>query len=237
MLTSRNAEDRDTWLRTTLNAVPSAWRILDAGAGELRNRPHCAHLEYLSQDFCQYGGENGPKAIREGLHNPNWDTSGIDIVSDIVAIPEANGSFDAILCSEVLEHVPAPTAALDEFARLLRPGGRLILTAPFASMVHQAPYHFCTGFSRFWYEHHLQKRGFRILELSPNGDWYDYLKQEICRLPSMERQRHNWAWPFAWAYALLGVGYFAMRSRNSAADFGCFGFHCLAERLPAGSAP
>lgn len=235
MLRSRNESDRNAWIRTTLAGIPAGWRILDAGAGELRNRPHCSHLTYVSQDFCQYGGAAAPDVVSEGLQNRKWDTSGIDLVSDISEIPAPDASFDAILCSEVLEHVPDPNLALDEFARLLRPGGRLIITAPFASMVHQAPFHFCTGFSRYWYEHQLGKRGFRILELVPNGDWYDYLKQEICRLPIMERQKGNWAWPVALGYALLGLGYFKIRSRKSAADFGCFGYHCVAERLPAPS--
>src|SRR5674476_1266665 len=67
----------------------------------------------------------------EGLQTKGWDTTRIDLVSDITAIPAPDASFDAILCSEVLEHVPEPTHALDEFTRLLKPGGVLILTAPF----------------------------------------------------------------------------------------------------------
>lgn len=97
--------------------------------------------------------------------------------------------FDAILCSEVLEHVPEPTHAFDEFARLLKPGGVLIVTARFASNVHMAPYHYCTGFSRYWYEHQLAQRGFTIRELVPNGDWYALLRQEITRLGALERDR------------------------------------------------
>jgi ubiquinone/menaquinone biosynthesis C-methylase UbiE len=68
----------------------------------------------------------------------------------------------------VLEHVPDPTKVLDEFARLLKSGGKLILSAPFASLVHFAPYHYCSGFSSYWYEHHLPQRGFQIEELTPN---------------------------------------------------------------------
>ena len=116
----------------------------------------------------------------KGLQTGKWNTSRMDLVCDINAIPEQDSAFDAILCSEVLEHVPDPTKkALDEFARLLKPGGKLILTAPFASLVHFAPYHYCSGFSRYWYEHHLPKRGFQIEELTSNGDRFAYWHQEL----------------------------------------------------------
>lgn len=222
-----NELNRQAWLKKTLAALRSGSRILDAGAGELKNRQHCGHLEYVSQDFCQYDDKRGG-AIDEGLQIGIWDTSRIDLVSDITAIPEANASFDAILCSEVCEHVPEPTHALDEFARLLKPGGKLILTAPFASLVHMAPYHYCSGFSRYWYEHHLALRGFEIVELISNGDWFAYAEQELLRLGGMERQRGNWSWPLAYAYSLLGVLYFKLRGDKRANDLACFGWHCVA---------
>ena len=43
----------------------------------------------------------------------------IDLFSDITAIPAPDASCEAILCSEVLKHVPEPNHAVDEFARLL----------------------------------------------------------------------------------------------------------------------
>jgi len=224
-----NELNRQAWLEETLAALPAGYRILDAGAGELKNRQYCSHLEYVSQDFCQYKGLT-KGGVNEGLQSKKWDTSRIDLVSDITDIPAPDASFDAILCSEVLEHVPEPTHALDEFARLLRPGGKLILTAPFASLVHMAPYHYCSGFSRYWYEYHLVRRGFQIVELTPNGDWFAYAKQELTRLGSMERQRGNWSWPLAYSYALLGVIYFNFRGNKRADDLACFGWHCVAVR-------
>lgn len=162
------------------------------------------------------------------MQSESWDTSRIDLVSDITDIPAPDASFDAVLCSEVLEHVPEPTHALDEFARLLKPGGVMILTAPFGSSVHMAPYHFCSGFSKYWYEHHLALRGFEIKELTPNGDWYALLRQEITRLGGLERSKGNWAWPLAYAYALLGVLYFKLRANKRADDLACFGWQCVA---------
>ena len=227
MIKNINEINRQSWLKKTLANLPAESRILDAGAGELQNRQHCRHLEYVSQDFCQYKGEGAPD---EGLQLTSWNTSHIDLISDITAIPASDASFDTILCSEVLEHVPEPTHALDEFARLLKPGGKMILTAPFASLVHMAPYHFCSGFSRYWYEHHLKLRGFKILELTPNGDWFEYLRQEITRLGGMERQRKNSSWTIAYAYtySLMGVLYFKLRGNKRAEDLACFGWHCVA---------
>lgn len=222
-----NEITKQLWLRKTLAGLPNGSRLLDAGAGELKNRQYCGHLQYVSQDFCQYrGAVDG--APDEGLQNTIWDTSRIDLVSDITSIPAPDASFDAILCSEVLEHVSEPTHALDEFARLLKPGGRLILTAPFGSNVHMAPYHYCSGFSRYWFEHHLTQRLFRIESLVANGDWYALLRQEITRLGGLERARGNWAWPFGYAYAVLGLMYFKVRSSKSAEDLSCFGWQCVA---------
>ena len=225
-----NEIQRQAWLKQTLAAVPKGARLLDAGAGELKNRKYCDHLNYVSQDFCQYQGAGG--GLDEGLQSERWDTSRIDLVCDITAIPATDASFDAILCSEVLEHVPEPTHALDEFTRLLKPGGVLILTAPFSSNVHMAPYHYCSGFSKYWYQHHLHQRGFEIQSLVANGDWYGLLRQEITRLGGLERQRGNWAWPLAYAYALLGLAYFKLRADKKTDDLACFGWQCVAVKSP-----
>jgi ubiquinone/menaquinone biosynthesis C-methylase UbiE len=227
LLRNINEESRQSWLAKTIQALPKGTRILDAGAGELKNRKYCDHLTYVSQDFCQYLGA-GQGHQEEGLQTNSWDTSRIDLVSDITEIPAPDASFDAVLCSEVLEHVPEPTHALDEFARLLKPGGVLILTAPFASNVHMAPYHFCSGFSKYWYQHHLEQRGFQIQTLVANGDWYALMQQELTRLGGLERQRGNWVWPLAYAYAVLGLLYFRLRSPISAEDLACFGWQCVA---------
>lgn len=229
MLTNNiNELRRQEWLKSVLTGLPKGWRILDAGAGELKNKQHCLGLDYVSQDFCQYEGQ-AASSISQGLPDERWDTRRIDLVSDITNIPAPDASFDAILCSEVLEHVPEPTHALDEFLRLLRPGGKLILTAPFASLVHMAPYHFASGFSRYWYEFHLPARGFEIELLVANGDWFSFLEQELRRLGATERRYGGWSWPFAYVTSLLGVAYLKLRSnKRRAEDLACLGWHCVA---------
>lgn len=222
---NQNERSRDEWITKTLLAIPSGSRILDAGAGELRNKPLCAHLDYVSQDIGQYEG-SGDKT---GLQTGTWNARQVDILCDITNIPESESSFDIILCSEVFEHLPEPLKALDEFARLLKPGGMLILTAPFASLVHFAPYHYATGFSRYWYEYHLPPRNFDIHELMANGDWFSYAKQETMRLPSMARRYGDWCWPLAYLVAGVGFIYFSLRGKSRRADdVACFGWHCVA---------
>jgi SAM-dependent methyltransferase len=222
---NENEVNRNRWLKDTLRSIPSGFRILDAGAGELRNKLLCTHLVYVSQDACQYEGTGDA----QGLQTGTWDTSKIDLVCDIVNIPEPEASFDVILCSEVFEHLPDALKALDEFSRLLKPGGKLILTAPFASFVHFAPYHYATGFSRYWYEYHLPTRDFEIRELTPNGDWFSYVKQEILRLPGIARRYGDWCWPLAYLVTGIGLIYFSLRGKSQTAeDVGCFGWHCIA---------
>lgn len=228
LFTNHNELDRNKWIHEALASLPHGARLLDAGAGELRYKPDCAHLKYVSQDFCQYAGDGDGKGLQMG----NWDTSKIDLVCDICAIPEPDASFDAILCAEVFEHIPDPLAALKEFSRLLKPGGTLILTAPFASLVHFAPYHFCSGFSRYWYEHHLPANGLKIEKLEPNGDWFDYCHQEIARLGPASKKYREPLWPLAMLLSLLAILFFKLRGRRAAKahDLACFGWHCVAKK-------
>lgn len=175
---TKNEVTRVQWLEKTLRKVPKGSKILDAGAGEQQFKKFCKHLDYVSQDIAQYDGQGNQK----GLQTETWDFEGLDIVSDIIDIPRPAKSFDAILCTEVFEHIPNPVLAVQEFSRLLKPGGQLIITAPFCSITHFAPEYFSNGFSRYWYEKNLGDAGFDIKEISANGNYFEYVAQEIRRI-------------------------------------------------------
>jgi ubiquinone/menaquinone biosynthesis C-methylase UbiE len=175
-----NESARVKWIEETLKKIPEGLTILDAGAGELQFKKFCSHLKYIAQDFGQYSGDG-----EIGLQTGSWDNSRLDIVSDIVSIPLPDHSLDAIMCTEVLEHIPDPVRAIKEFNRLVKPGGYLLITAPFASLTHFAPYHFASGLSRFFYEKHLSENGFEIKDLQLNGNFFEYVAQENRRIKTV----------------------------------------------------
>lgn len=178
-----NHQKRIAWVIQQLEALPKGARILDAGAGTQQFRKYAKHLNYVAQDFAAYI----PSNIESGLQNDKWDYGKLDIISDIIDIPEGDESFDAILCSEVLEHLPHPNLALKEFSRLLKKDGVLLITAPFCSLTHQAPYFFATGFSQFYYTDLLKENNFSSIELKANGSFFQFLAQEIRRVNSVSK--------------------------------------------------
>ena len=224
-----NQSTRIDWLKGTLKKAPSGGRILDAGAGEQPFKEFCAHLNYVSQDFALYN----PEELKSGLHLGKWDYGKLDIISDITEIPEPDESFDAIMCTEVFEHIPNPREALKEFTRLLKKDGHLILTAPFCSLTHFAPYHFYTGFSKYFYEKELLANNFQIVEIQTNGNYFEYMAQETRRIPSMASKYADTKIGFLDKLALTRT--LKMLARLSSKDRGsdellCFGYHVLAKK-------
>ena len=177
MLKLDNNTFRDNFVKGELESL-SGGVLLDVGAGEQKYRKYCKHLQYISQDFNEYDG----KGNGIGLQTGNWDISKIDIVSDLTSIPLGDETIDYILCTEVFEHVPNPADAVKEFSRLLHSGGKVILTAPFASLTHFAPYHYSTGFNKYWFTWHLEKNGFKDIKMLRSGNYFKWLGQEAVRI-------------------------------------------------------
>lgn len=168
-----NQADRDRWVIEKARSLPPGSTVLDVGAGTCLYQSYFAQCIYKTHDFKQY---EGYRDNREGSYGA------IDFVSDITAIPVADNSFDFILCTETLEHVPEPVEAFREMSRILKPNGRMFLTAPAMSGLHQLPYHFYSGYTPSWYRHFGEKFGLRVLEIVPNGGFFKLLAQECARV-------------------------------------------------------
>jgi len=225
-----NEGAREAWLKRSLQRIPAGSRILDAGAGELQFKKYCAHLDYVSQDFARYDG----KGDGAGLHTGEWKHTDLDIVSEITSIPEPDHSFDAIMCIEVFEHLPDPLLAVREFSRLLKKDGYLIITAPFCSLTHFAPYHYFSGFNSYFYAKHLHDHRFAALEMTSNGNFFEVVAQELRRLDYVAERHARGRISFLERQCLKVV--LAMLQRFSAGDTGssellCHGYNIICKKL------
>jgi SAM-dependent methyltransferase len=121
-------------------ATPNA-PILDAGCGTGLN------LRHLPKG--SVGIDINPRNVELLQHRlPDH----VVLEGDVENLPFADGSFGTVLCTEVIEHIPEPAAALAEYRRVLQPGGVLIGSVPARSLVwrlrflsstcpHSEPFH------------------------------------------------------------------------------------------------
>lgn len=172
-----NLRNRDRWIAEQAACVPAASKVLDVGAGSAPYRALFAHCDYKTQDFAQLREDQ----LRHRGYAP------IDVVSEANAIPVPDASFDVVICTEVLEHVPEPIAVVRELGRIVAPGGRLILTAPLGSGIHQEPYHFYGGYTPYWYQRFLQEAGFGSIAVTANAGTLRHVAQETIRFVRMTR--------------------------------------------------
>lgn len=176
-------------IKTVRKEVKPGSRILDAGAGSVRYKKYFQDCVYITQDSKQYKDPCGE--FQYGI---------IDYVSDIINIPVREKSFDAIICTEVFEHIPRPDLAIKEFSRILKPGGKLYITAPLMSGVHQSPCYYYGGFSKYWYTKYLNEYGFGEISVTPKKKFFAFYAQETLRaliyFGKSKKWRHKIFTPF-----------------------------------------
>ncbi|TAL69082.1 MAG: methyltransferase domain-containing protein [Bacteroidetes bacterium] len=168
-----NQRDRDRWVIEKAKEVPAGASILDIGAGTCPYRANFSHCNYKAHDFKKYHGVMLGNTTEYGK---------IDYESDIASIPVPGESFDYILCTEVLEHVPEPIKAVEEMTRIIKPGGKIFITAPLGSGLHQLPYHYYGGYTPEWYKLMAERFNLNLIEIVSNGGYFRLLAQESARL-------------------------------------------------------
>ncbi|MEP9351032.1 methyltransferase domain-containing protein [Xanthobacter sp. KR7-225] len=141
-----------TWLKRENasfgRSLPDNSLILDAGSGSQQYKIFFEHCRYESADF-------------EALDRPYAKST---YVCDLSSIPVEDGRFDAIVLNQVLEHLPYPNDVLKELFRVLKPGGRMIATAPFFYEEHDQPYDFFR-YTQYAWRRMMADAGFVIEDL------------------------------------------------------------------------
>jgi SAM-dependent methyltransferase len=99
-------------------------KVADVGCGEqpLRRWIEGRGAQYTGIDVCQNASNS------------------VEVVASILNLPIDNNTFDVVYCTEVLEHVSDMHVAFREITRILRPGGVLVISVPFAYPLHEEPF-------------------------------------------------------------------------------------------------
>lgn len=148
--------------KTTFNFLLSASKqihsnqiLLDLGAGECRYNFFFAHCHYVSVDF--------------GKGDKKWDFSKLDILGDITKLDFIrDNSIDFCLNTVTLEHINEPQRFFREVARILKPGGKLFLYAPFIVAEHQVPYDFFR-YTSYGLRYLSEQGGLKVVSLIPSN--------------------------------------------------------------------
>jgi len=107
---------RDRFIDDRLAELPETSVVVNVGCGVVRRFEPSAARRYLATDLRLLPS--------------------VDFVSDASALPLADGSVDVVLSLELLEHVLEPAVVLGELARVLRPGGTVMVSVPSAVPRH-----------------------------------------------------------------------------------------------------
>lgn len=129
--------------------------LLDIGCGR-------GELKEALADGVQYIGFDYPVT---GLYRYNARP---EVLGTAEMLPFDDGSFDFLVCAEVMEHLAKPGRAAREMSRILRPGGRAVVTIPFAYPIHDAPHDY-QRFTRYQLLRIFGQAGLKIDQLQEHG--------------------------------------------------------------------
>ncbi len=124
--------------------------VLDVGCG------HRPYQSIFNLATLYTGVEFDSPANRKRFKN-------IDAWYDGLHLPFAEKQFDALIVTQVLEHVFNPDVFMSEIARVTKPGGHLLLTVPFIWDEHEQPHDYAR-YSSFALTYLLKKNGFETVE-------------------------------------------------------------------------
>jgi SAM-dependent methyltransferase len=139
-------------------------RMMDFGCGSKPYRIAFNVTEYIGVDY-------------ENPGHPHTNEQ-IDVFYDGKSIPFPDGHFDSILCSEVFEHIFNLKEILRELYRVLKPGGKMLITCPFVWNEHEVPHDFAR-YTRFALESMINETGFKIVEFHKAGNFITTIFQLI----------------------------------------------------------
>jgi SAM-dependent methyltransferase len=170
-----NPDTRDEWIALKASQTPPGSYVLDVSSGTRPYKHLFSHCHYFCHEF------SGNLQVIDNFRGETMKTEPddtYDFIGDITNTGAPSDTYDVVLLTEVLEHVPEPFLAIQELKRVAKSGAHIYVTAPFTSGSHQKPYHFVAGYSREWYQYAAEKYELSIIEIKSQGDYFKLLAQE-----------------------------------------------------------
>ncbi|HYF29310.1 MAG TPA: class I SAM-dependent methyltransferase [Candidatus Paceibacterota bacterium] len=176
-------------------------RVLDAGSGSMNRYGKLFDAdEYVRLDVAP--GSN------------------VDVVGSIEEMPFTDAEFDAVVSTQVLEHVPHPHLAAKEIFRVLRPGGRALITVPQWNELHEEPHDYWR-YTSFGLANLFTEAGFTVLASEQRGGFFAARAQMGMRylIDRFSLYQHWWGRAFHYAFRVWGAVALALdRADRSAAN-------------------
>jgi SAM-dependent methyltransferase len=143
-------------------------KLLDVGCGKMPYKNHILENTKVKT----YHGIDIDQALE---YDENIKP---DFYWDGNKLPFADDSYDCIIATEVLEHVPNTNLFLEEVYRVLKKEGTFFFTTPFFWNLHEVP-HDQYRFTPFSLERHLETNSFKEIEITSSGTWHASMAQML----------------------------------------------------------
>jgi len=151
------------------SALPDGECILDYGAGDRPLEP------LLRTKFNNYIAADYPPSNKAHTRRPDIQ------IHDDGTVDLAAESVDCVIMTEVLEHIYEPKRTLSEIHRILKPGGAIIGTVPFAIGEHEQPYDF-HRYTSFCLHRMFEETGFQVVDVDYIGDGVGVAVSNFCKV-------------------------------------------------------
>lgn len=165
-------------------------RLADLGCG---NVPfYMIYKDLITENICA----DWPNSLHQNQY--------LDVACDLnQPLPFEDKSFDTIVISEVLEHIANPEVIWKEMERILKPGGKILLSVPFFYRIHEAPFDYYR-YTEFALKHLAEKNKLHVLKLESFGGlpeiFTDVLAKNLTRIPLLGKGLASAAQSFCWFF-------------------------------------
>lgn len=160
--------------------TPNKLTVLDIGCG---NQPFSNIVKSMNNDYFSFDIDNNVSSY-------NIDFLG-RIDKELPYLLKQMPKFDFILLTEVLEHVPEWNMTFNNLKELVKPGGHILITAPFIYHLHEVPHDYWRP-TEYAVSFYSEKYDFEIVQYKKLGNFWDVLGTIVADTRFIEPSKYTY---------------------------------------------